>query len=178
MSALHLIKKIEKIDENTQVVHFKDQTPSLNIISEGDTFTAVCGKNTLKSMKINPIINAYVKYRVHALNEESREINAGDEVIISHGEHKGKHGHVSIVQNPEGDKKYFIKKSDHEGYGHYSADQFFHKHLSEEASVVGGGAIAGVGVGAQGEPGVRRDHRSVAIKTILDKMLRRKELID
>ncbi len=175
MSTLHLIKIIEQVNENTQVVHFKDGTPSLTVVSEGGALTSVCGSNTLTSMKINPIINAYIKHRVYALNEQAKEVRAGDEVIISHGEHKGKHGFVSLVQHPDSDKKYHIKSGNKESYGHFSDDQFFHKHLSEEASTVGGGAIAGAGVGPQGEPGVNRN-RENAVKLILDKMLQRKEL--
>lgn len=171
MSTLHIIKKIETIDENTQLVHFKDNTAPVKVISEGKCLTINSATGTLKSTSLPALVR---KYHTN-ITEQAQEVCAGDEVIISHGEHKGKHGFVSLVQNPEGDKKYHIKKNDHEAYGHYSADQFFHKHLSEETSTVGGGAIAGAGVGPQGEPGVHRG-REAALKIILDKMLRRKEL--
>lgn len=175
MSSLHLIKTIEQVDENTQVVHFKDTTPSLTVTSENNILTAKCGTSSITSMKIHPLVNTYIKNRVHALNEQAKEVRAGDEVIISHGEHKGKHGFVSLVQHPTDENKYHIKGQNRESYGHFSSDQFFHKHLSEETSTVGGGAIAGAGVGTQGEPGVHRN-REATLKLILDKMMKRKEL--
>lgn len=48
------------------------------------------------------------------------------------------------------------------------SEKEFESDLSEDANVVGGGAVAGLGVGPQGEPGVTPKNKvAVVIHTIL-----------
>ena len=156
------------------MVHFNDKSRSLRVTTAEDgkyQITTPMGNKT--STSVNALIKDHVASRTSNITEEKRSVSTGDEVIISSGEHKGKHGFVSLSQGGTGDKKYHIKKNDSEGYGHFSEDQFFHKHLTEEMNGVGGGAIAGAGVGPAGEPGVRSDRSNVA-DIVLSAIRRRK----
>jgi len=56
-------------------------------------------------------------------------------------------------------------------YVHYNTEQEFVNHLSEEPTVnVGGGAVAGLGVGPDGEPGITKKKKKIT------DMLRRKDV--
>lgn len=181
MSHTHLVKRIDTLDDNTKMVHFNDDTRSLRVTKTDDNlYQTTSPTGNTKSRSVNALIKQHVttknkqEDKQKPVNEEANSIHTGDEVIISKGEYKGKHGFVSKVQNPEGDKHYHIKNNSHESYGHFSEDEFFHKHITEEANGVGGGAIAGVGVGDQGEPGVRRPNTDIADLVLTALMKRRK----
>lgn len=172
MSKMHLVKKIDDLQDNHKVIHFNDGTTPLRVHYENGVYNAKSATGVYKSTSLHAIANSYhknnTKRNTQQVSEDCNKIKHGDEVIISRGEHKGKTGYVEkdTRHNDNGDDLYSIKTRDNQTLGNFSDSDFFHKHLTEE-NVVGGGAIAGAGVGDQGEPPVFRKKHNL-IHSVID----------
>lgn len=174
MSKMHLVKNVAQHSDGSKTVHFNDGTKPLTIRANADkTFSAHWSHGRAKSMSMGAVVSAYhssankrTKSRGYTTTNRLENKSINEEVIITKGEHAGREG----VAVPDGDQ-YQIK--DHEGNHicNCSESSFIAKHLAEEVNTVGGGAIAGAGVGPQGEPGVHMTSRKRNMHNVLDVVL-------
>ena len=185
MSKMHLVKNVAVHSDGSKTVHFNDGTKPLNIRTHADkTFSAQWSYGRAKSMSMGAVVSAYhtssnKRTKSHRFTDanrlENRSLN--EEVIITKGEHAGKEG----IASPDGEQ---YRINDREGNHICSCDEsfFISKQLTEEVNTVGGGAIAGAGVGPQGEPGVhlgaRKRNMHDVLDVVLTTMMSRKKPVD